>query len=1158
MFIVPFALSCVALCGVCSFLTYILSLPGVWDRLYSVPLSGYTAEKVQRLCEVDVQRKKRIQALASERQFSLRVGAASKPYAKVEPDKRVEKRTDSAERGEGRDEIGTLMRQLEPSGFRAEQGQRPQQALPEQRMAEALKHLYVIPAFLAAGHGDLLASALQSICQVVKNACVVDLVQLWLIEDEAEQRPGTLWLKRQAYSGDCSEFPLPSKIDLTGDPVMARFLFGRQDASLYTVPQEAVTVLLVPLIVQGKPKPLGMLAIGYGRAGEPFSADTISLAELLAEHVALAVQHVQQFTAIQARAYAYERGLGAVQRAAEAITSTLHLSEVSKQIVSLIYTVLKAQAVWIMVYDEEAYRLRVEAVVGWEAIRHSELVPEQSVIGEILRTGHPVFVPDVQVNPRFAVKQAAAEAGIVAMLGLPLMVQGKVVGMLGVNPAPDADGVVRNPLEGPDGDWLRLFANQAGVAVQNAQLYESLQAERALAEQWASASQRHASEMETIFESMAEGVAVFDTNGQLVRLNRAGAELVGLPAAKLLMLSATALGTGASEAAADKEFALIRHPLVLSALAGEVVTGKGLTITRADGVQAAVQVSVAPLYDREGHVTGAVAIMEDVTERQEYQREQLAVGWVAAALNHSLDLKETLNTAVEALTAALGADDSAIMLFDEARHVLHVAAERGVGISKRFPNLPIDAPLNPSLAFKTRKVHVYDRASLGDHPIHQMLKQSGFQSGLAVPLLVQDQALGALVYSYTRPHQFSANEQQVARAIADQIALAVLNARLYEEVADYAARQEHERRTLQTIIDALPAGVILRNRDGKPFIYNEAALKLAYNYTEVQAALETGQTPMEPVWEITNSDGAALDLNSFPSQKAIETGEPVEALHLFVHQKDGRAIPILLNAVPLPDADGNYTRGLSVFQDITALKELERHKDEFISVASHELRGPLTVIRGQTQLLQRQLRRQEKHGEAPGLPYIMESMESIEAQTARLNDLVNDLLDVSRIQAGKLNLQRTMVPLMPLVTKAIQHWKPASDHHTLTLGMDMPTQEVTGHWDARRVEQILNNLIGNALKYSPEGGKVDVWVQVDEQKRQVLVRVRDEGMGIPPEALPHLFERFYRAGNVSSIGGTGLGLYISRELAVAHGGDLWAESAGLAKGSTFFLRLPLD
>jgi PAS domain S-box-containing protein len=1118
--------------------------------------------------EVDVQRKKQIKPLADERRHSLQVEETTKARAGIEPPRRKEQATLLVENGDAGKEVGGFMGQPEPSGFRIGQGGPSQQMFPEQGVAEALGQIHVAAGSFASGRAGSFAAALQAMCQAVKNACMVDMVQLWLLENSGEPQQGPLRLKRQVSAGDG---PAPvglTVVDLTTDLALARLLSGGGYA-LRTLTKEAsdsplsamfpgfATALLVPLVSDGKL--LGMLALLGGRAAGGLTPHTASLAEALAGHVALAVQNAQLMSAAQARAAAYERGLSAVARAAEAITSTLHLSEVAEQIVSVICSTLRAQAAWLMTYDEANSFLRVEAVFGWEAIRGTEIVPEKSVAGEVLSSRRPVFVPDVQANPRFAVKREAKEAGIVAMFGMPLFAQGRIVGVLGLNPSPDADGLVRNPLDGPDGDWLRLFADQAGVAVQNAQLYESLQAERALAEQWAHASQRHAGEMETIFESMAEGVAVFDTSGRLVRLNRAGAELAGLSAAKLLKLSPTALGTGISETVASKDFALLCHPLIMRALAGAVVTGEGLALPRADGSQVFVNISASPLSDKQGEVTGAVAILEDVTERQEYQREQLAVGWVAAALNHSLDLKETLDTAVEALTAALGADDSAIMLVDEAQGVLRVVSERGYGISRRFPVLPLDAPLHPSLAFQTRKVRVYESDALGDHPLHQMLIQAGFHAGLSAPLLVQDQALGVLVYSYARPHHFSANEQQVARAIADQIALAVLNARLYEEVADYAAWQENERRTLQIIIDALPAGIILREKGGKLFMYNEAALKLARNRSAVLAALEDGQTPVEPVWETIRPDGTLLERDAFPSQLAIESGTPVQELQLYVRQEDGRAVPILLNAVPMQDAEGAFTRGLSVFQDITALKELERHKDEFISVASHELRGPLTVIRGQAQLLQRQLRRQEKQGELPpGLQHLIESMESIESQTARLNDLVNDLLDVSRIQAGKLVLKREAVPLAPLIKKVIEHWKPASDHHALISEIEMATEDVIGHWDARRVEQILNNLLGNALKYSPEGGNVHIQVQVDRAKKQVLIRIRDEGLGIPPEALPHLFERFYRAGNVSSIGGTGLGLYISRQLAVAHGGDLRADSAGLGKGSTFSLRLPIE
>jgi PAS domain S-box-containing protein len=871
-----------------------------------------------------------------------------------------------------------------------------------------------------------------------------------------------------------------------------------------------------------------------------------------------------QLATARQRIAAYDRWRDALAQASEAITSTLDLEVVAEQIVSVVCSFLGVQSAWLMVYDDEVHVLRLKAIAGWEAIPvGSEFLPGASLAGEIFLSGRPLFVPDVQQEPRFALKQEAAEAGIIAMLGLPLLVQGTAVGVLGLNPRADADGVVCNPLEGPDGEWLRLFAVQAGIAVQNARLYERTQTGHALAEQLARGSERHARELDTIIESMAEGVAVFNTSGQVVRLNRTGATLAGMSSAQVLALPPTAQGTAILERLEGADFALACRPLVERALAGEVVKGETLALARTDGRDVELQVSVAPLFGEESQLHGAVAILEDVTEQRQHQRQQLAVGWVAAALNHPLDLKETLDTAVEALTAALGAVQSVIFLVDRNQGMLKVAAVRGPGeeIAYNFPALPIDAPLVPCQAFQTRKVQFSEHEdseffSSSSYPLHRLLAKSGIQATLAAPLMLADEAVGVLVYSYKRPHRFSPAEQHAARAIADQIALAVENAHLYEEIADYGVSQEAQRRTLQAVIDALPAGVTLRDSEGQLFMYNAAALALAVNCAEVLAARELRQAPVEPVWDIVQEDGEAAQKQVWPSQEAVHTGNAIKGQQLLLRQADGRVIPVLVNAAPVYDAQGKPTSGVAVFQDITELKELERHKDEFISVASHELRSPLTVIRGQAQLLQRQLRRQEKQGKLPAFwRHFLESMEGIEAQTGRMNDLVNDLLDVSKIQAGKLTLRRTPVPLMPLLTRVLKHWEPISTQHQFVLEVGEQLGQVVGQWDATRVEQILHNLLGNAVKYSPEGGKITIRGEMVDQ--QVLVQIDDEGMGIPPEALAHLFERFYRAANVGMIGGTGLGLYISHQLAVAHGGTLWTDSAGPGKGSTFSLRLPL-
>jgi PAS domain S-box-containing protein len=1057
-----------------------------------------------------------------------------------------------------------------------------QQALPAQRVSAALKRIYAAIAPLASVDGRSLRPTLEAVCQEIMACCGVDAAQLWLAEKLGAEGPSS---HRLTYAAGAGMVPVPaehagSTIALQGEALVSQVFHERRacvvpllegqavDPSLAPFFVGAKAALLAPIVVETSSgdgaSVLGMLVL-LKKACDPecFAPDDVQLAELLAGHVALALEQARMLRSAQERAAIYEHGLRAVTQTAEMISSTLHLEEVAQQVVAVIRGLLGVQSAWLMIYDEETDLLRLAAISGWDMPLGTEVSLDQSVAGKVFLTGQPLFVPDVQAEPLFSAKEEAARVGIVAMLGLPLLAQGRVVGVLGLNPARSVDGVVQNPLDGPDSEWLHVFTGQVGVAVQNAQLYDRLQTEHAFAERLAAAAERHAREMETIFESMAEGVAVFDASGQVVRVNRAGAVLAGLSAAQLVQVSSTALGMGLVGNLVSRQFDLTGHPLILQALAGEVITGQELMLKRADGVQCFLKMSVAPLSGEQGQVTGAVAILEDVTEQHQRQREQLAVGWVAAALNHPLDVKETLDTAVEALTAAMGADHSAILLADQSQRVLQVAASRGYGeeIETTFTEMPVNAPFAPCAAFRMRKVQVSSSipsSLLPRHPLFGMLVRQGVQASLSAPLIVQDQTLGVLVCSYAQPHEFLPAEQQVARAIADQIALAVLNARLYDEVADYGAWQENERNLLQAIIDALPAGVILRDENGKLFMYNEAALHLAVNGAEVQAARAVGEAPQVPSWEVVGPEGESAELEVIPSQQVVLTGEAVNEIQCFLRQADGRVVPVLVNAAPVRAADGTVTRGVAVFQDITALKELERHKDEFISTASHELRGPLTVIRGQAQLLQRQLRRQERQGQLPpGMLHIMESMEGIESQTARLNDLVNDLLDVSRIQAGKLVLQRSSAELMTIIAKVIQHWRPAATNHRVLIQADVPPDGVTGQWDARRVEQILSNLIGNALKYSPDGGCVTIKVGVDLAAGAVLASVQDEGMGIPPEALPHLFERFYRAGNVHSISGTGLGLYISKQLTTAHGGDLWAESPGVGRGSTFFLRLPL-
>jgi two-component system OmpR family sensor kinase len=234
------------------------------------------------------------------------------------------------------------------------------------------------------------------------------------------------------------------------------------------------------------------------------------------------------------------------------------------------------------------------------------------------------------------------------------------------------------------------------------------------------------------------------------------------------------------------------------------------------------------------------------------------------------------------------------------------------------------------------------------------------------------------------------------------------------------------------------------------------------------------------------------------------------------------------------------------------LREAVRAREEFLSVASHELRTPLTPLKGFASLT---LQRLEKLEGFPEREWLLKALRSMSRQTERLTRLVDDLLDTARIQAGRFELNLTQVDLLPVVHEVLERFAfRGSDG--LRFQVESPAGSLEGVWDAARLDQVLTNLVSNAVRYSPQGGTVHL--SFDVAPTYVELRVRDQGIGIPLESVGRLFRPFSRASNATSrhFGGLGLGLFICREIVERHGGTIWAESPGPQKGSCFFVRLP--
>jgi PAS domain S-box-containing protein len=401
---------------------------------------------------------------------------------------------------------------------------------------------------------------------------------------------------------------------------------------------------------------------------------------------------------------------------------------------------------------------------------------------------------------------------------------------------------------------------------------------------------------------------------------------------------------------------------------------------------------------------------------------------------------------------------------------------------------------------------------------------------------------------------------------------------------------------LQQLLDALPSGIyVVHGRDARLMLANHAA-------ASTWGAVWEPEQPMEDFLDqhgikLTNAQGQPLMPDMWATLRAVRYGETSLQLQEVIYRPQGDVLPIVVNAVPLAfsywqslevgsaflddHVGANFQHSdhteeqaageplaLVIQQDVRALKEAEYVKDEFIGLAAHELRTPVAALKGAIGTLLFQTRQ----GHGPALAdWQQEMLDEIDIATDRLTGLTDELLDVTRLQAGQLLLHSVPTDLVALVRRVVGRIQSTTTHHQLDIsigatggrGTRVPNAEMIANVDAARIEQVLINLVINAIKYSPDGGPIHITLARRNgpggaDDRQAEIQVRDHGVGIPAHQHSLIFGRFMRADNArrAGISGTGLGLYISRGLVEQHGGQIWFESQE-GRGTTFFVLLPL-
>ncbi len=494
---------------------------------------------------------------------------------------------------------------------------------------------------------------------------------------------------------------------------------------------------------------------------------------------------------------------------------------------------------------------------------------------------------------------------------------------------------------------------------------------------------------------------------------------------------------------------------------------------------------------------------------------------VTTHLNTALSLDKVMSNVLTQALSKVGATRGSVFLLDEEGHVTHRILARE-NLAPEVSSLVIREIMQKGLAAwimeHRRGVLIPDVLHddrwmvLPDHAGH-------VRSAVAVPFLHQDQVQGMLFLTHPEVDRFRQEHLDLLTSIANQASIAIQNARLYEWA-------ENERRTMAAVLDSAADAIVVIDPQGRVLLANQAAQR--------EVGIENRPAPLREV--LLHPDLLALLERALAEETTVSEN---------VRMADGRTFSVSL--APVRAREGHTIGRVAAMHDITHMVELDEMKSRFVSTVSHDLKAPLTAIRGFNELIPLVGPVNEEQAQFVG---------RIKEVVENMSRLITNLLDLGKIEAG-LGIDRQPVNVRDiLVTSKYDLAMPAQEKKIL-IDVETPSTLPLVWGDPFRLQQAISNLLGNAIKYTPRGGHV--WLRAEPRASEIVISVSDTGIGIPPPDLPHVFDKFYRVQDhrVLDQDGSGLGLAIVKSIVSEHGGRVWAEST-VGKGSTFYFTVPVS
>lgn len=529
---------------------------------------------------------------------------------------------------------------------------------------------------------------------------------------------------------------------------------------------------------------------------------------------------------------------------------------------------------------------------------------------------------------------------------------------------------------------------------------------------------------------------------------------------------------------------------------------------------------------------------------------------IAAARRPAGDRDAYLKVLQSILTAMVRvnrASAGGIYLMDPEQSVLVRAASYGQddSIRNEHPDddalhVPVDSGFAGQVAKERRAITIFDCHEV--EGVEDLRAANPFVRAVAgVPLMgPNDHLVGVAWVGLYVPYHFAPTAIARLHALAHRTIAFMEAARLADDQDELLDRVQGHYRRLQAVIQTIPEAVMVARPPYGSIVTSNAAARRMFGILP-DGHPEQRRVDQLQVYGDSRTDG------KIPILRALHDGAVVTGVELTVRLPNGRTIPVVASAAPLRADDGSIDAVVGIFQDVGPLKEAERLRDEFISIVSHELRSPLTPIRGFAQVVARDLQREGNHDQHIAF------LHTLQRHVDRMTRLVDDLLDVSRLRAGRLRIRRDSTDLVDLIRSVVESRNHASDHHTIVFRTQL--ERLTLDVDGDRIHQVLDNLVSNALKYASPGNIVLALeiTGASGARRSIEIAVSDEGPGIPSAERAELFTPFYRSRSASesAVPGLGLGLYISHELIEAHEGSITV-AENRDGGTTFTIQLPAD